>query len=645
MKARPELTKPKEKATEQLVTTAVPHKMGATLHNDGCTFRLWAPHAKKVQLKIWNTDGTIRITDMMHDSAAGFGSQCWAVFIPGVTERTNYRYIIIEKVKPVERIDAFGQCVRYPNWTGSNPDDSDARSVVVNRNFSWDRNYIVPDRNKMVIYQLHIGTFYDKNIMGPADISSIISKLGYLKNELGVNAIQLLPFTEFASPFSMGYNSMLPYAIEHDYGTPADLKALINACHQKGIAVLFDVVYNHIDVREGNAVPKPYSLSAYDGWKTDFNPDGVFFYGGDEINTPWGSPRPDYSRPEVKHYLADNALMWTDEYQVDGLRFDSTKCIRKRQSDTSSGSCNGSDIGNARHNYGWELLQYINDEIDDKYTGKITIAEDLDNNDWITRETDEGGAGFDAQWDSDLKTNLRDAVTKANDADIDIEALANALKYSIGGDPVKRIIYFESHDEAKYKRLPDLIFPGDAEGWFARKKTMLAMGVLMTAPGIPMIFQGSEFLDWHKWSDQTPVDWNQKTRFPDFLLYCKDLINLRTGSNNYSIGLSGTSINIIQANASTKVIAYHRWKEGSGKDDVIVVANFSNQIYDNYTIGFPYAGEWKIRLNSDANVYSDRNDFGSVYSYDATARSGLWDNMPFHGNIALGPYTIIILSR
>jgi 1,4-alpha-glucan branching enzyme len=102
-----------------------------------------------------------------------------------------------------------------------------------------------------------------------------------------------LPFTEFSSEYSLGYNSMLPYAVEKDYGTPYDVKDLINACHKKGIAVFLDVIYNHIDVKGDAETPKPYSLAVYDGWRTPQKPDGIYFYGGDEINTPWGSPIPD----------------------------------------------------------------------------------------------------------------------------------------------------------------------------------------------------------------------------------------------------------------------------------------------------------------------------------------------------------------
>jgi len=112
-----------------------------------------------------------------------------------------------------------------------------------------------------------------------------------------------------------------------------------------------------------------------------------------------------------------------------------------------------------------------------------------------------------------------------------------------------------------------------------------------------------------------------------------------------SRGLCGAAINVFSVNAATKVLAYHRWNQGSGTDDLVVVANFSGTSFPSYRLGFPFAGPWYVRLNSDANVYSDANDFGSVNSYDTTVSSPGYDGMPFAGNVGIGPYSIIVLGR
>jgi 1,4-alpha-glucan branching enzyme len=226
---------------------------------------------------------------------------------------------------------------------------------------------------------------------------------------------------EFSAALSLDYDPVLPFALERDYGAPQDLKRLVRALHDAGIAVLIDVVFNHLDVSIGNGPPLPYSLFQYDGFGSD--PCGIFFYGGDEMNTPFGGPRPNYGRPAVLRFLRDNAAMWLEEYEVDGLRFDSTGCIRKRQGPCGDHCC-GNDIGVER-NLGWEMMQDIDDYVDGSQPWKLLVAEDLDGNAAITAATSSRGAGFDAQWDPGLQGALVGAITQASDADVNVDSDVN----------------------------------------------------------------------------------------------------------------------------------------------------------------------------------------------------------------------------
>jgi 1,4-alpha-glucan branching enzyme len=614
--------------------SSLPDRMGAALRPGACSFRCFAPFASAVSLRYWSATGPHVVT-MSRDSADGYGAACWSVEVPGITAGTHYRYLVTPPGgTPLERVDAFGRSVIFPNWTPAGRDDSDARSVV----FADPGPVPVGGGNwrDQVIYQLHVGTFFDPATGAASPLAGLRSQIPYLAG-LGVSAVQFLPFTEFASLLSLGYNSALPFAVEHDYGTPDDLRGLFADLHAAGIRVIVDVVYNHIDVAAGGRV-LDYSLFQYDGF--DGNPAGVFFYGGDEIRTPWGAPRPDYGRSEVRRYLRDNAIMWIAEYGVDGLRFDSTKCIRRRQGPCGDQCC-GSDIGVER-NFGWELMQEINRAIDTRGPQLLTVAEDLDGNAAITSPVSGGGAGFDAQWDPGLRDAVRAAITQPSDAAIDVGRVAGALERP---DSFGRVIYLESHDEAKDRRITDRIAPGDAQGWLARKKSLLGYGVVLTAAGLPMIFQGGELLDWRSWNDDIPMPWVNRGLFPRYRQFFTDVVALRRNVTGRTGGLTGPSTHVIQANPGTKVLAYHRWDQGSGIDDVVVVANFSGNAFPSYTIGFPYAGTWYLRLNSDAMVYSDSNDFGSLNAYDTTAGPIAWDRMPFSGNVGLPPFSLSIFSR
>ncbi len=138
--------------------------------------------------------------------------------------------------------------------------------------------------------------------------------------ELGINAVEVMPVTEFPGDFSWGYNPAHPFAVESIYGGPDAFKRFVKAAHEHGIAVIVDVVYNHFG-------PSDLDLWQFDGWSEN-EKGGIYFYNDRRSQTPWGETRPDYGRGEVRQYLRDNALMWLEEYHADGLRWDMIPYIR-----------------------------------------------------------------------------------------------------------------------------------------------------------------------------------------------------------------------------------------------------------------------------------------------------------------------------
>jgi 1,4-alpha-glucan branching enzyme len=620
----------------------LPDVMGPFLQQGGCSFRVWAPEADAVELQLFWPDGNTGSFGLARDSAEGYGGGCWSAFVDGVVEETSYRYRITHAGRVFPRVDPLGRCVFYPHWAAGAGDDSEARTLITAQDFDWGPPFPPVGWREMIIYQLHVGTFVggdgERGTMG-----GLKAQLDYLAG-LGVNAIQLLPFTEYASRLSLGYNAVLPYAVEADYGRPADVKALVRAAHSRGLAVIVDVVFNHIFTDDGGR-SLDYSLMDFDGSASPRQPCGIYFYSNDygEMSTPWSAPRPDYSRPQVRRFLRDNALMWLEEYHVDGLRFDSTVCMRKKQGPCGD-TCCGEDLGGGARNYGWELMREINWEISRRHPATITIAEDLQDNPALTSGS-ASGAGFDAQWEVALRVAVTRAVTQPDDAAVDLGPVAAALPGPPGTDPVSRVLYIESHDEAQGGRLPDRIDPGHADGYYARKKTMLATAVMVTSPGIPMIFQGHEVLDWDRWNDAQPFPWDHLQSFGRYHLFYADLIRLRRYLNGTTRGLCGAHARVLQCNDDGKVLVYQRWDRGGGADDVVVVASFSSQCYPAYRLGLPYDGTWQVRLNSDADDYSDSGDFGATPCDAVVSEAVPWDGLPQSGTVGLGPFAVVILGR
>ena len=467
---------------------------------------------------------------------------------------------------------------------------------------------------------------------------AVIGDLDYLR-ELGVNAIELLPAGEFPGDSSWGYNPGHIFAVEHLYGGPDALKRLVDAAHGKGIAVILDVVYNHLG-------PTDLSVWQYDGWFQKYNGEdmgGIYFYNDWRAWTPWGSKnRPDYGRPEVRKFIRDNALGWLEDFRLDGLRFDSTVNVRNVYAHDSDPPDDPNNLGG----WGWNLLKWVNDEVDARQPWKVTIAEDMQNNPWLTKPTSQGGAGFNSQWDAGFHHPVRDVLVQPDDAGRDMGKVRAAVEHRYNAGAFERVVYTESHDEVGVlsgkRRLPEDIDPDHGDGWFARKRSTLGAVLVFTVPGIPMICQGQEILETTPFGGGR-VDWDRCDRFRGILqLYC-DLAHLRRNWFDHTRGLRGQHVNVFHVNDWDKLVAFHRWDNGGPRDDVVVVLNFANRSYPSYALGLPRGGLWKVRFNSDWAGYSA--DFGNTPGYDTNADPPGADGLPCRGNVGVGPYSALILSQ
>ena len=586
--------------------------MGAIPHAGGVGFRVWAPHAQRVSVigsfNGWNSE--------KHPLQAEENGN-WYAAVADAHVGDQYKFQLTTEMGDFKRIDPYAREV-----TGSV-----GNAIVHDPSFDWEEDdFHLAPWNELAIYELHVGTFNDEEDDNqPGKFATVTARLGHLK-KLGINAIQVMPVGEFSGERSWGYNPAHIFSVELDYGGPLAFKRFVKRAHQVGIAVILDVVYNHLG-------PSDLDLWQFDGWSEN-NRGGLYFYNDDRAITPWGETRPDYGRGEVRQYLLDNVFMWLEEYHVDGIRFDCTQFIR-----TVDGS-RAQDLPE-----GWSLLQWINSQVSQKYPGRITIAEDLQNYNWLTKDVDSGGAGFGSQWDCMFVHPIRQAVITPEDEQRSLVAIRDALCYRYNDDAFDRVIYSESHDEVANgkERVPQEISPNDPKGWYARKRSTLAAAMVFTAPGIPMIFQGQEFLEGGWFRDTVPVDWDQNDEFHGIVRLYRDLIRLRLNHDGFTRGLCGQFTQVYHLHDESKVIAFHRWDKGGPADDVVVVANFFHEPQDGYVIGFPAAGTWKLRFNSDWQGYND--DFQGHPSTEVVAEPGEYDGIPFHAALSIGPYSVLIFSQ
>lgn len=594
--------------------------MGSTPFEGGVSFRVWAPNASAVAVV-----GGFNGWDEGRDPLSPEGNGFWSGDVAGASVGDRYKYA-------VRGAWIDGTAWRNDPWavllTNSSGD-----TVVTEADVAGHvEGYATPAREELVLYELHVGTFSidPGHRGGRGHFGTVIDRLDHL-HALGITAIELMPTDEFPGDVSWGYNPSTAFAIEESYGGPGGLAALVRAAHARGIAVLIDVVYNHLG-------PADLDLWRFDGWHEGGG--GIYFYNDWRARTPWGDTRPDYGRGEVRAYLHDAAMRWLEERGCDGLRWDSTGSIRNAFGNVGAPETALPD--------GWSLMQWINRDLHARQGWKFSIAEDMSDDPALVRPVSEGGAGFDAQWSARFLHAIRRAVVAGDDSARDMGEVASVLGLEGVHGAFSRVLYTESHDEvassAGEARLPEKVSPGQGEDSWARKRSTLAAGAMMTAPGIPMLFMGQEFLETGGWSDSRGLDWSRCDRLSGIVDLYRDLIRLRRDWHGNTAGLKGHGARVSHVNHADKLVALHRWAQGGPGDDVVALLNFSSRAYADYRIGLPRAGRWRVRFNGDWGGYGE--GFSDHPSFDTWAEAGAaQDGMEASGPVGIGAYTLVILSQ
>lgn len=587
--------------------------MGANLVPGGCTFRAWAPRAEPVYVtgsfNDWRrTDETCRL---VRD-----GQGYWSGFLPGVVAGAQYKFFVNGPGSVGHKRDPYARELVTSDW---NCVVSDPAA------FQWhDHDFRAPAFEDMIIYQLHIGTFHAVDASGNdnrqnrvAKFLDLLGRVEYLA-DLGINAVQPLPVVEFPTAFSLGYNGVDYFAPELDYGVGAEalgpyldtanalleakgyghvsasqvtgaddqLRLLVDILHIYGIAVIFDVVYNHAGGDFGDQ-----SLFFFDRVAFGNNNDSLYFTGegwaGGLVFAYWNA--------SVRQFLIDNAMAYLDSFHADGFRYDEVSVIDR--------------FG------GWKCCQDLTATVRHKKPSVVQIAEYwMPEQSFSVRPVAGGGAGFDLVWHAGLRDAVRAVIAAASsgaDAALDLGHLCDALKIPAGLDAGWRAVQMlENHDlllvdhspQDRKPRVPALADPNNSRSWYARSRSRVATGLLLTAPGVPMIFMGQEFLEDKYWSDDPArndcrIWWqglSSDRAMGDHLRFTRELIALRRRLPALRKG----SVRVFHCNNKARVLAFHRWIEGEGRD-VVAVISLSETTHYHYRLGFPRGGPWKVEFNSD----------------------------------------------
>jgi maltooligosyltrehalose trehalohydrolase len=574
--------------------------IGATIvHGKGVRFKVWAPYAKEVTVAI--TSPQERLLALTPSRSGYFEG-----FAEGLAADSRYSYVLDrDKTRP-------DPASRFQ------PDGVHGPSAVVDpHEFRWtDHDWRGLALQDYVIYELHVGTFTEAGTF-----DAIIPQLQYLKQEVGITAVELMPVAQFPGARNWGYDGVYPFAPQNSYGGPAGLKRLIDACHKQGLAVVLDVVYNHLGP-EGN-------------YLSDYGP-----YFTDRYRTPWGQAinYDGHDSDPVRRYFIGNALYWITEYHVDALRLDAIHGIYD-----FSAKHLLQDLAEAAHEEAALLRRPVH-----------VIAESDLNDTRVIKPSTFGGYGCDAQWNDDFHHALRVVLTKENQgyyqdftgmADL-VQAINQGFVYTGRYSEFRRrrhghsselimpsqfVVYSQNHDQVGNR--------ADGERLSMRlslEALKAAAALVLLSPNVPLLFMGEEygerapFLYFIDHSDPGLVEAVRKGRREEFahfgwreedipdpsalssfersrvhpgpqkdarsanlLRWYRALIGLRKQFPVLGTSKDGRHHDALWSEADGQVVTLHRWM-AQGPEALLIIG--LNDVPQPLTLRRP-AGSWRLQLN------------------------------------------------
>jgi 1,4-alpha-glucan branching enzyme len=579
-----------------------PPYLGANVDATGVTFRVWAPNAKAAFVR-----GDFTKADLPMRSVAGGVFEAHA---EGAHAGSRYRFILDGANGPLTRIDPY--CRELV---------AEGCAVVDPREYRWtDGAHVPTPRAEAIVYELHVGSFTGAGGARHGTFASTREALPALA-DLGVTVLELLPVQAYGGgPNGWGYNPQHFHAPMPSLGSLDDFRALVDGAHALGMSVWIDTVVNHTD--GWSQAP----LRCFDG-ECPNGSAGIYFFGpGPYASTPWG-PRPSYATPEVATFLATSIDTWMGELHADGFRVDSVSNVRAVD---GKGTVPG----------GRELLLRMNERI--HALGGLSVAEDLKGYAAITGDPSKGGFGFDAQWDG-FGYDLTSVLTPPSDAGRDLGRVVDVLRGAPGSDPFARLLFLENHDTVGNggARLPARIDGANPTSYAARKRSMLAGVLLLTAPGVPMLFMGQDSLATAPFtSDPAPLA-EATAEGKRVRAFFRDMIRLRRNLDGRAGGLSGPTVEITHRNDTAKVLAYRR--TGASGEEVLVIVNLANKAYPEYLVGVDDGRPWSVRLDTDLPTYG--SDFGGKPQGTLAPVARAVDGKAHALPLVLGAYSAVVLTR
>ena len=560
------------------------HKfLGSFLEGDTCTFRVWAPNARRVFVTGEFCSWYPHTYEMKKINDRGI----YEIQVHGVSEFDAYKYVIVTQ-GGVElwKADPYAKHAETRPLTASK-----VYSLPEYRwnDKKWMENRTVPYHQPMNVYEVHLGSWKHSEEGKELSYRELAHKLVDYVKEMNYTHVELLPVTEYPYDKSWGYQTTGYFSPTSRYGTPEDFMYFVDTCHQNNIGVILDWVPGHF-------TKDAHGLYEFDGTCCyEYSDTRKMEHEG------WGTRVFDYGRNEVKSFLTSSAVSWIEDYHIDGIRVDAVSSMLFLNYCRDEDKCARNIYGGFENLEAIDFIKNLNLYVKENYPGVIMIAEESTSYPKVTAGVEHGGLGFDFKWNMGW---MNDSLDYLETDPFFRKGVHNKFTFSMHYAFSENFILPISHDEVVHGKKSLLNkSPVPYEDKFANFKAFL--GYMYAHPGKKLTFMGIDIAQFIEWDEERELDWL-------LMLYPKHIFTHRYVKelNKYykstpalwenDSDWDGFRWHVVDDN-NNNVFAFSR-RDRSGKE-VLVVSNFSNQILKNYEIGVDTWGSYKIVLNTDAKKY------------------------------------------
>ncbi|HET19307.1 MAG TPA: 1,4-alpha-glucan branching protein GlgB [Chromatiales bacterium] len=589
---------------------------------EGVLFSVWAPNAERVSVV-----GDFNQWDGRRNMMRGRGDGgVWELFIPGLRPGDLYKYEIRNR-------DTGAILVKtdpYGGWFEQRP--GTAARVPAPAEHNWNDEGWMNSRGEagwlnrpMSIYEVHLSSWRRREDGEFLDYRSLAHQLvDYLK-PMGFTHVELLPITEHPLDDSWGYQTTGYFAPTSRFGTPDDFRYFVDHLHQNGIGVLLDWAPGHFPKDE-------WALARFDGTPLYEHADPRR---GEHRD--WGTYIFNYGRNEVRNFLLASAVHWLEEYHLDGLRVDAVASMLYLDYSRDPHDWLPNQYGGRENLDAIEFLRELNQVVHGRFPGAMVIAEESTAWPGVSRPTDVGGLGFSMKWNMGW---MHDILAYMRRDPIHRQHHQNELTFGLLYAFSENFVLPFSHDEVVHGKGSMLgKMPGDEWQRFANLRLLYSM--MWTYPGKKLLFMGGEFAQVPEWAFSGQLEW-WVTQYPlhngmqrlitDLNRLYRDLPSLHARDFDWS-GFHWVDC----SDAAQSVLSYMR------RDDdkqVMVVLNFTPIPREDYRIGVPEAGRYRVLFNSDAEVYGGSGTGLVETDSEPTA----WNGLPHSIRLTLPPLGALILQ-